>query len=230
MTGRVAFFDVDETLISGKSMGDFWSHWARTAAGSPARCDLAGLLPELPRLSRENANRAYYRLFAGVAPARLEEAGRSWYAGYRGRPDAAVVTVLAELRRHQRDGDRVVLVSGSFSACLTPLADDLGVDRVLCTRQITGPDGLLTGEVVRPVIGDGKATAIAEALTDWSVDPASCFAYGDHSSDLPMLRAVGHPVAVGTDPVLVGHARRLDWRRLPVRTGPLDREHRPAGQ
>ncbi|MFE0178870.1 HAD family hydrolase [Streptomyces sp. NPDC059002] len=222
MTGRVAFFDVDETLISAKSMWDFWTHWARTAADPPARCDLAEVLPDVSRQSREDANRAYYRLFAGVAAARLEEAGRSWYAGYRARPDAAVAATLTELRRHQRNGDRVALVSGSFPACLTPLAEDLGADLVLCTRQITDQDGLLTGEVLRPVIGEAKVAAVATALADWSVDPASCFAYGDHSSDLPMLRVVGHPVAVGADPVLVEHARRPGWRLLPALVGPLD--------
>ncbi|MFI9205646.1 HAD family hydrolase [Streptomyces sp. NPDC053048] len=222
MTGSVAFFDVDETLISGKSMWSFWNHWVVTTTEGPVERDPVELLPDLSRLTRADANRAYYRLFAGVSADRLGEAGRSWYAEYRSRPDAAVITTLLELRRHQRRGDRVVLVSGSFSACLTPVAEDLGADLVLCTRQLTDPEGVLTGEVLRPVIGEGKAAAVAATLADWAVAPGDCFAYGDHSSDLPMLSAVGHPVVVGGDPVLVEHARRPGWRVLPAVAGPLD--------
>jgi phosphoserine phosphatase len=37
------------------------------------------------------------------------------------------------------------------------------------------------------------------------VDPARCWAYGDHPSDLPMLDLVGNPVAVGDDPAVAAH-------------------------
>ncbi|MFD0331847.1 HAD hydrolase family protein [Streptacidiphilus monticola] len=40
-----------------------------------------------------------------------------------------------------------------------------------------------------------------------AVDAAACVAFGDHPSDLPMMRAVGHAVAVGDDPEVVAFAR-----------------------
>ena len=41
-------------------------------------------------------------------------------------------------------------------------------------------------------------------------DLAQCFAYSDSASDLPMLEAVGRPVAVNPEPEL----RRSPWARL----------------
>ncbi len=38
-----------------------------------------------------------------------------------------------------------------------------------------------------------------------------CYAYSDSASDLPMLEAVGHPVAVNPDAKLERHARRNGW-------------------
>ena len=72
-------------------------------------------------------------------------------------------------------------------------------DAILCTRPLTA-DGRYTGEVETPVIGEGKRAAVRRALDERpDIDPADCYGYGDHVSDLPMLELVGHPVVVGGD-------------------------------
>ena len=45
------------------------------------------------------------------------------------------------------------------------------------------------------------------------IDLVASYAYSDSISDLPMPRAVGHPVVVNPDPA----RRRLPARRFPVR-------------
>ena len=42
-------------------------------------------------------------------------------------------------------------------------------------------------------------------------DLALCYAYSDSASDLPMLEAVGHPVAVNPDGALEAVARSRGW-------------------
>jgi phosphoserine phosphatase len=66
-------------------------------------------------------------------------------------------------------------------------------------------DGRYTGEVVRPMIGEGKREAVLALLRDHpgGVDPRECYAYGDHPSDLPMLECVGNPRVVGGNPDLL---------------------------
>jgi HAD superfamily hydrolase (TIGR01490 family) len=221
MTGtgpRVAFFDVDETLLVGKSMAEFLRHWV--ARDGRDDDDFRGAMAELQAVAdkggRAAANRAYYRRFAGVPTVALAEAGSQWYAQYRRRPDAFVASTMAALAGHRAAGDLLVLVSGSCRAVLDPLAADVGADKVLCTELVVGTDGLLTGEVSRPMIGPAKAAAAAGLLDGLGASPADCFAYGDHASDLDLLTAVGSPRVVGDDPVLATWARLYGWPVLPA--------------
>ncbi|MFH8787531.1 HAD family hydrolase [Streptomyces roseoverticillatus] len=215
MTTRpVAFFDVDETLISGKSMLLFRDWWDALHPRGERPCALEGK-------DRSELNRAYYRRFAGVPAAELQSAGREWYGAYRSDPQAFVLPAVTALRRHRALGHLTVLVSGSLWAVLAPLAADLGADRILCASQRVGDDGRLTGEIVRPVIGPVKAEAAAVLMASAGASPEDCFAYGDHESDLPLLRSVGTPAVVGDDPVLTQHALREGWLRLPTETGAL---------
>lgn len=168
----IAFFDVDETLITAKSMLDFARqapHSLRddiTAQASGQRHSADADLTAMRRrgASRVEMNRVYYRRYAGVSLARLQEAGRDWYHAYRTRRDGYVRAGLAALARHRRAGHTIVLISGSARPLLTPLAQDLGADRILCTEQFADAQGVLTGEVDRPMIGEAKAEAVTEVM------------------------------------------------------------------
>lgn len=210
-----AFFDVDDTLISVKSMlsfQDFWYERTGDREGESAyREDLRRHLH--PGASWEFLNRLYYRHFAGRVPEQVAALGRQWLrrekqnraAFYHARP-------LAELREHQRVGREIVFVSGSFPALLAPIAEELGVEHVLAT-ELEVRDGIYTGEIHLPqTIGEGKAEAVRYFLQARRVAPALCFAYGDDVSDRPMLEAVGQPTVVSGGRELEQWARRQGWR------------------
>ncbi len=73
-------------------------------------------------------------------------------------------------------------------------------------------DGVYTGELDGPFCyGTGKVDAITELARWEGLDLAQCYAYSDSASDLPMLSAVGHPVAVNPDSKLERHARQHGW-------------------
>jgi HAD superfamily hydrolase (TIGR01490 family) len=61
---------------------------------------------------------------------------------------------------------------------------------------------------------EGKAQAIRELAQRTGLDLASSYAYSDSESDLPMLRAVGHPVAVNPDSALARVAAEEGWEVL----------------
>jgi phosphoserine phosphatase len=73
-------------------------------------------------------------------------------------------------------------------------------------------DGVYTG---RPtglfVYRAQKAQAIRELAEREGIDLSASYAYSDSESDLPMLRAVGHPVAVNPDAALARIAREEGW-------------------
>lgn len=214
---RAAFFDVDETLITRKSMLSFLRDYYRWL-GRPdsAADDAVSALRDVAAGpgGRAASNRAYYRLFAGHRVAEVAAAGEQWFddgmtAGGLFHPPA-----LLALRVHKERGDLVVLVSGSFSAVLDPIARYTGADIALGTvPEVSG--GSYTGEVQTVRIGAGKAEAVAGVLRERELRAEECHAYGDHASDLDLLRQVGNPVVVGDDPVLLEHAHRGRWRRLP---------------
>lgn len=211
---RAAFFDVDETLLTGKSMFEFLRFWlARCGDDGTAYEREAAAVRELSArgMPREDVNRAFYSRFAGADAAEVRAAGRDWYARYRARPGAFVTAGVEALAAHRAAGDVVVLVSGSFPPALDPVAGDLGADRVLCTTVDVGADGRFTGTVTEPMIGAAKAEAVAKTAAELGVSIADCWGYGDHASDLGLLRAVGHPVVIGGDPVLTAHAREHGW-------------------
>ncbi|MER6073512.1 HAD family hydrolase [Streptomyces sp. NPDC001817] len=218
-TDRVgaAFFDVDETLISCKSMLSFLAfHWGREGR-APARLTAAraALGHQLRSgVPREQVNRAYYRLLRGSRERDLEESGRLWFARERAR-DLFHPPVREALRQHHRAGHLTILLSGSFASCLAPISRSVGADLLICTTP-EATDGILTGDLVdRPMIGAAKAEAARRVMTAFGLDPADCHAYADDASDLPLLAAVGHPVVVGSDPVLASRAALDNWRRLP---------------
>lgn len=200
---RLVFSDVDETLIAGKSMFDFLAYYFRATRGTPGTRHAADVRRELSRRTsagapREAMNRLYYRAWAGEPAARVAELAEAWYAERSGAPGFYLASTRRALELHRDAGDTVILVSGSFPAVLAPIAAEVGAARLLCS--VPGiHDGVLTGQLVGdPCIGEAKRAAVRDILRSRpAVDPAQCYAYGDHVSDLPMLAEVGNPVIVG---------------------------------
>ena len=219
---RAAFFDVDETLIAVKSMFRFLRfHLAERGLPDTVYTQLSSDLTDLAAagVPREETNRAYYRIYADQEADRLAEQGERWLSGELETSGFLIPEMVAALQEHRVAGDLTVLVSGSFPPCVEPLARRLGADIAVCSRPVV-VDGVLTGELVGPpVIGEGKAQAVRDVLRETGIPAATCYAYGDHASDLPMLQAVGHPVVVGAHPVLLAAAGEDGWPVIPVLQG-----------
>ncbi|HET7053932.1 MAG TPA: haloacid dehalogenase-like hydrolase [Solirubrobacterales bacterium] len=76
-------------------------------------------------------------------------------------------------------------------------------------------EGAFTGRFEGPfVYGRGKVEAMEAFAAEHGIDLAESYAYSDSLSDLPMLRAVGHPVAVNPDPPLAEISREEGWQTM----------------
>ena len=203
-----AIFDVDGTLV-GSNVVSYYA-WLKMrelpAAARPAW--LATFLTKIPyywgldKVSRAHFNRAFYKNYAGWKPARARHLGQESFAGFtlsRIYPEA-----LACLRDHKAKGHRVVLLSGALDFLLEPMKDL--ADDVLCS-SLAVEDGEFTGELSgAPVAGEARARMLASYARKRNVDLSRSFAYADAISDLPMLEAVGNPVAVNPDRRLASQA------------------------
>ena len=89
-------------------------------------------------------------------------------------------------------------------------------------------DGRYTGRAGGPfTYREGKAEAIRDLAEREDIDLAASWAYSDSESDLPMLRLVGHPVAVNPDTELGRVAGAEGWEVM--RFERLGRRLRVAG-
>jgi HAD superfamily hydrolase (TIGR01490 family) len=214
---RIVFTDVDETLVTVKTMMRFLRyHFERTDGGAAEYARVEAGLRRLAGLNRPRAelNRFYYRAFAGKSVEVVMGHGREWFDRELAGGRLFHGPVLAACRAHRAAGTRIALVSGSFAPCLAPIAEHVGATWTLCGGPVAD-GGYYTSTLLPTVIGSGKAAAVRRLLAATGTDAGDCIAYGDHASDLPMLLAVGAAVVVGDDPVLVEESERRAWPRLP---------------
>lgn len=124
--------------------------------------------------------------------------------------------MIDEVRSHQDAGRKTFIVSAAGNDVVEMLAHVLNMEGGIGTRYELAPDGqTLTGKVDGPFIyGEGKVEAMRDFADEHGIDLAASVAYSDSASDLPMLRAVGTPIAVNPDAELETIAREEGWRIL----------------
>ena len=145
------------------------------------------------------------RVLPRVYPGMLELAHAHQDASRRAYIATAASQELAEILAH------VLALDGGIGSQFSEIRDDVYTGR---------PAGLF-------IYGEGKAEAIRKLAESEGIDLAESYAYSDSASDLPMLRAVGHPVAVNPDRELRDVARQEGWQVL--RFDRLGRRLKTAG-
>ncbi len=149
-------------------------------------------------------------LLAGVPERNIERMAPDLLAGVLPR---IYPQMLEEVRAHQDGGRATFIVSAAGNGLVETLARVLSMDGGIGTRYEVDGDGLLTGRIVEPfVYGEGKVEAMRAFAAEHDVELGASWAYSDSASDLPMLRAVGRPVAVNPDAELARVATEEGWQ------------------
>lgn len=148
----------------------------------------------------------------GTSVLQLERLGAGVMAGVLPRIYPRMLSIAYE---HQDAGRRVYIVTAASRELAELLARVLAFDGAIGSQFSEVADGRYTG---RPgglfVYGDDKALAVRELAQREGIELASSYAYSDSESDLPMLRVVGHPVAVNPDRGLARVAEQEGWEVL----------------
>ncbi len=209
----IAFFDLDKTLLSVNS-GSLWfrsefkrGHLTWTQA-LQAFTWLSLYHLGVARL--EQSLLTSISQLAGIREAEVVERTRAFYeqeVRHQFRPLARTV-----LEDHRASGDALVMLTTSSNYVAEIVQRELGFDHILCNRFETDAQGLYTGRPVGPLcFGPGKLTLGREYAESQGVPLSSCSFYTDSASDLPMMEAVGRPVAVHPDPRLRRIAQQRGW-------------------
>jgi HAD superfamily hydrolase (TIGR01490 family) len=216
--GAAAFFDLDRTLMQGSSAFQFGR--AAFRAGLLSRRQLladawANIKFRLRGSSDENTHALRNRISASLEGTRvldLERLGPNVLAGVLPRIYPQVLKLAHD---HQDAGRKVYITTAASQELAGILAQVLVFDGGIGSEFSEAVDGVYTGRPVGLFIyGEGKARAIEELARQEGFDLAHCYAYSDSASDLPMLRLVGHPVAVNPDRELLKAAREEGWEVL----------------
>jgi HAD superfamily hydrolase (TIGR01490 family) len=213
-----AFFDLDRTLMQGSSAFQFGR--AAYKAGLISRRQLvadgwANVRFRLRGSTDADTHALRDRISASLEGTRvkdLERLGADVLAGVLPR---LYPQMLALAHEHQDAGRRTYIVTAASQELATMLARVLAFDGAIGSQFSEVQDGVYTG---RPaglfVYRSDKARAIERLARAESIDLAASYAYSDSESDLPMLSAVGHPVAVNPDKELARVAREQGWEIL----------------
>lgn len=211
----LALFDLDHTLLAGDS--DVL--WCRFLVRH-------GLL-EAGQLERNDAMEARYRTgsvtvaeFCDFYAAML--AGRSpafwdpWCERFLHEEVAPRIPpgARALVEQHRAQGHTLVLTTATNRVITEKTAAALSIEHLIAT-ELECEQGRYSGRTQGvPNMREGKVERLrawlaARDLPHAALDQA--WFYSDSANDLPLLCAVGHPVAVDPDERLLEHARTHAW-------------------
>jgi len=205
-----AFFDLDGTLLPLPSLERRFVRFLlrRGEIGFAQEFRwLSRFLQQLPRDIRAATagNKAY---LAGVPLITVAE----WADSLERKPLPFFEEALRRLEWHAAEGHRIFLVSGTLAPLAKIAAAFLPALAAVCATRLDCSLHSWTGNLAGDWLSDeAKARVVAQLSAEFGLDLARSFAYGDGAADLPMLRAVGHPVAVNPSPQLERAARQRDW-------------------
>jgi HAD superfamily hydrolase (TIGR01490 family) len=211
---HVAAFDLENTLIASNVVESYsWLATRRLNTPERVRYVLQTLKesPQLLAMDRKDRGdflRYFYRRYEDAPVEQIDEDVRDMMTQLiitKSFPDG-----LRRVREHRALGHRTVLITGALDfavAGLKPLFDE-----IVAAEMSIRPDGTYSGEMKRvPPTGETRAQVLADYCEAEGFRLDECVAYADSTSDLPLLEAVGHPVAVNPETRLAAIARKRGW-------------------
>jgi putative phosphoserine phosphatase / 1-acylglycerol-3-phosphate O-acyltransferase len=207
-----AFFDLDRTLIEGFSAKDFFK--GRVLSGKVTSKELVSQFAALLSYATGGGN------FASMAAVSAK--------GVKGIPEQVFIDLGEEIydkklahaifpesralvAAHLAMGHSVAIISAATPYQVDPIARDLGIPEVLCTR-LEVENGTFTGNVIEPTCwGEGKAIAGRTMADKYGLDMQKSYFYTDSAEDLPLLEIVGNPRPINADAKLSALAFQNDW-------------------
>jgi HAD superfamily hydrolase (TIGR01490 family) len=209
-----AFFDLDRTLIAGSSAFEFAR--ASYKAGLTTRRQLASdalanLRFRLEGSTDEGTEVLKERVMGALSGVRVRDIERLGADVLGGLLPRVYPQMLEIAYGHQDAGRPIFICTAASQEVADLLGHVLTFDGAIGTRSEI-VDGAYTGRLDGPfTYREGKAQAVRELAGQRGIDLERSWAYSDSESDLPMLRAVGHPVAVNPDSSLARIADEEGW-------------------
>jgi alcohol-forming fatty acyl-CoA reductase len=211
---HVAAFDLENTLIASNVVESYaWLASRRLPTDDRLRfiiktfMEAPGLL-SLDRKDRGDFLRSFYRRYEDAPIDQMDTDARELLTQLI--MTKSFPAGLRRVREHRALGHRTILITGALSFVVEPLRPLF--DEIVSVKLSTRADGTYSGEMIDvPPTGETRAQILADYCSGNGFRLDESIAYADSSSDLPMLEAVGFPVAVNPETRLAALARKRGW-------------------
>lgn len=208
-----AFFDLDGTLVAGftgviMTQDQFLSR--QMGIGDFIGMIQAGLNHQLGRIEFEDLIISATSSMRGRSISDLDELGERLF---RQKIESRVYPEMRELvRAHLDQGHTVCLSSSALTIQVEPVARFLGIPNTLTNRFELDDDGVLTGDIVRPILwGPGKANAVQKFAAERGIDLKDSYFYADGNEDVALMYLVGNPRPTNPEGKMEAVARQRGW-------------------
>jgi putative phosphoserine phosphatase/1-acylglycerol-3-phosphate O-acyltransferase len=210
-----AFFDFDGTLIDGYSATAYFTdRFRRREMRLDEAVDIVRVLWRGDMDEREFAD-VISKAVVELAAHPEQEVIELWSRLFKEKIARLLFPEAWSLvKAHQKMGHTVAIATSATRYQAAPIAEELGIEHLLCTRA-TVRDGRLTGGVEgAPLWGAGKAAAVCDFATGHGIELARSYGYANGNEDIAFLKTVGHATAVNPKPALIEAAQRAGWTML----------------
>ncbi len=207
-----ALFDLDRTLIKDFSAKEFFKN--RAFSGKMTRREIIAQFSGVLVYATKDRNFAAMAAMGakgvkGVPEKVFIEVGEEVYLKHLA--NSIYPEARAMVAAHMAKGHTVAIVSAATPYQVDPVARDLNIKHVMCTRMEVNK-GKFTGNIIEPACwGEGKAHAARELQKEFHLDLSKSYFYTDSAEDLPLLEIVGKPRPMNPDTKLSALAFERDW-------------------
>jgi putative phosphoserine phosphatase/1-acylglycerol-3-phosphate O-acyltransferase len=208
-----AFFDLDGTLVAGFTGVILTQQQFRNrelGIGDMIGMIQAGLNHQLGRSEFDDLIHTASRALRGRSLSDMDEVGERLF---KTKIEARVYPEMRDLvHAHLARGHTVCLSSSALTIQVEPVARFLGIPNTLTNKFETDDDGLLTGEVVTPILwGPGKANAVQKFAAERGIDLKDSYFYADGDEDVALMYLVGNPRPTNPEGKMAAVANRRGW-------------------
>jgi alcohol-forming fatty acyl-CoA reductase len=209
----VALFDMEGTIITSNVVESYV--WTRMADLSPddwpkELVSVFGRIPsylQIDRRDRGDFLRTFFRRYEGASVEGVERLIDHHVGEFM--LQKASSAAIRRIREHRAAGHRTILITAAAAIFVRPLAP---LFDIVIGCELEERDGRYTGFMSSPpLVGEARAAWLRRYALQEGIDLKQSYAYADSYSDLPLLRAVGNPIAVSPDSALYRYARRRRW-------------------
>jgi len=196
---KLAIFDVDYTLTSKETLGEFLKFMIKKDPGLFLHVPKslgAAFLYTIGVFSAQKAKEHFLAFVDGIEEEKLQELVKEFY-------ETSLIKIFYSdaidmIRKLKAEGCKVILISASAEFYLNELYGIEEVDKIIGTKfkVVNGKQTrIIDGENCK---GDAKVVRLMEYLKEekMDVDFKNSYMFSDSLSDSPLFHLVGHPYLI----------------------------------